>query len=301
MSVVIKQRRLARLPTAPNARVNSAHFAAPSLEFAYLGHPAVLPRNRALRGREEMTAVSGTTYGVSADGWGVYTDAATRGYYTVARNPSAFAGDITLLWRGVILGAPGATNFGRLFGIAYNGTGSSSPFEVFGLQRDNSNADNLAVIINDGSTFRISSSNVGLTSFYGQPITIAVSQVATSTSIIGAIRTPGGVIRPAMNNFANAGARLTSSGDRIYIGDELGAGRFPNAICTAAALWSRALPIEQLLTLVANNEDIFEGHRVVVPFDVGAPPPPPPPPGSGYLPIFKTTRPSLNIGLRMRG
>lgn len=54
----------------------------------------------------------------------------------------------------------------------------------------------------------------------------------------------------------------------------------------------------------SNSADAEHPPKIVYPRTVRrtetAPPPPPPPP-SGYLPVFRTIRPSLNIGLRMRG
>ena len=239
--------------------VNQAQWGHSALQFAYRGDATRAPRNIALRGRETFTQVGSTPIVLTRDGYGVRSTSGDEAWYSVVKNPAAYSGDVTMMWRGIILGAAGATNFGPMIGVTY-GNGTANPYAVFELDRSNSSADTLAVISNSGGSYIISSTDVGLSAFYNKPVTIVLANAAGGAGVHIVMACGDDVYDAPLNNFA-AGTnnpRTNSATDRIVIGANLGAGRHPNAVCTAGAIWSRAFSTAQLRDIARDYTRVFD-------------------------------------------
>lgn len=242
------------------ADINPSHFGARHLRFAYNGNASGW---RGIAGiqKDKMTQVGTAGLTLCADGIGVMCNAADTAFYTIASNVSDFTGDLTLMWRGVLLGDCGTSNNSVLIGVNY-GNGTSQPYELFTLARTGTGGGaqtDLQCVSNNGTNYISNDNNFNLNTHYGKPITIVVSNPAGSNLLKWGLNFGREAFFYAGNhlNGTTANPRASTTNNRIIIGTNYGAGRYTNSVCTAAAIWSYAFNDTQLRQIAENHAAVF--------------------------------------------
>lgn len=236
-----------------NAEINWEHPLADRLGFAWAG----------ARGEEIRDLVDGlllrqgSTSSVFADsegdGFGIDCTAADLRYSGALVDPWRFQRGLTWLWRGVIRGAQGATNYGSLWEV-----GNSSQSFV-SINRDPSNADVLAQISQSGGSYIIGQADLGLSACYNVPVILAGSLVAGENGAVLGIRAANGYHRVEDHGYAAAtnGPFSTNGSEYVMIGVNAGAGRYSNTICTGLVLYQGGMLKGDVAELMRTADDIF--------------------------------------------
>lgn len=285
------------------AIVNRQHWAADWLQFAYAGSSARYARDLA-NGRQVMVPSGSTPVVDSVDGWGIQSTAADERWETVLADSTPFLVDVTMVWRGVLLGDCGTSNFGSLAAIQY-GNGGSSPYAIFDLSRDHADQNGLAIVTNSGGSYTIGQTSMGLAALYNRPVTIAVSNFAGQTLNNVVVVSDAGdhFVSTIATTGASNNPRTSSAGaDQIIIGSNYGAGRFTNSVTTGLLIYSRAFDATELVHLAQSYSEAFTTeYEWDAALEGGAPPPPPPPPPAASI-AYRMTRYSglANHGLIVR-
>lgn len=244
--------------------VDLGHWSAPWLRFAVNVHAMPRrPANLIDTGRETFAPNGSTPIVLGKTGFGVRSAAADERWIATLRDSTPYRGNLTIAWRGVFLGAGGTGNYSNIFGLIV-GTGSTSPYGIFSIQR-NTSADVLSFLAGAG-TYTLSDTNIGLSAHYGKPVTLVASNVAGTQGLTFAIAVEGRAFSVGLNTFsaATSNPRDVSGTDSISFGEAAGADRFPNCIGTAGAVWNRAFGRSELLDLASNFDSIFAGPSRVL-------------------------------------
>ncbi len=187
----------------------------------------------------------------TADNMGIDADALVVANYT---------GDVTALWRGVILGAN--TGYGSFVAVFY-GPGSSNPYTLFDLNRSGAvSADHLTFSRNQAGNIRSADVNVGLSAYYGQPVVIAVSHQRDRISDLIIVPKNGPIAFHSPNIGWNIATDTSSTAgsDRILIGRRSGTA---NCVNSAAYIWNRGLPLGELVQVALAQWEQPNSSRIL--------------------------------------
>lgn len=245
-------------PLSPDAvAVDPEHWLAPHLLFAWAGAASGGGNFRNLVGLEEELAPIASTVVTDSegDGWGVDCTAADRAFKATLVDTEPYRLGGTMLWRGVLRGDPGTTNYADFFTI-----GNSSQ-SMFAFCRVHNQPNKLTMVSQSGGSYIIGAEiDFGLSSHYNQPITLAVSHAAgTNGGKIAAVSRTGLYQCSDYGYAGNTNRPFNVNGsETIHLGINAGAGRHANAICTGAAFWNLPLLNNQdLLDLCSDFDSVF--------------------------------------------
>jgi hypothetical protein len=210
-----------------------------------------------MTGRARLTMGSGAKLAESGGVVGISHQATSSllSYVLPSERLSAYTGEQTIVWRGVLLGNQVGATYPCFVGLMY-GDGLGSPYTIGTLTRGNGNVN--CHYYSQGSD---SSYDFNLNGKYGIPFVAAATNGVATTAVRFAC-----VYDDGKEYFGNASLsgtpsnpRSSTTNNQLCIGGyPSDTGRYINGISESAVMFDRSVPdVEDLLDLVRNYGSLY--------------------------------------------
>lgn len=252
MSLVLPRRKSLASPVGGKLALNREHPFYEAVQFAWSARANIGMQD--LTGRARLSAGSAAAFGSAGGISGVKHAAANcnLSYVIPSERVSVYTGPVTLVWRGVLLGAKSGSS-PALISVFY-GDGGSAPYEIAGMAPDPSNGRLYFQSSSGSNWYPGFTTDFALGSRYNVPFVVACSNDVATSTVRAAIAfdnddTSLGFQFATFNlSGTPSDPRPSTTNNTINIGGYAAdSSRYINGITESAMILNRAFPNQEML------------------------------------------------------